>query len=143
MVSSFRYDQSGSTVGQHWERLPMSRTSHTVGSATTATTPHWPLGAVLVVAAVYGVSAAGYLLVLLGEVTRRSPAGLVGALTSGAQLFPLCESNLGPLAFGGMTAVLGMSAAFGLAAASTLAGTAVLAAPHRLFATAFCERGGT
>jgi MFS family permease len=111
--------------------------------AMTAMTPRWPLGAVLVVAAVYGVSAAGYLPVLLGEVAKRSPAGLVGALTSGAQLFPLCGSILGPLAFGGMTAVLGMPAAFGLAAASTLAGTTVLAMPHRLFVTEFRESGRT
>ena len=35
---------------------------------TASMTPHWPLGAILVVAAVYGISAAGYLPVLLGEV---------------------------------------------------------------------------
>jgi MFS family permease len=101
---------------------------------TAAMTPHWPLGAIAVVAATYGVSAAGYFPVLLGEVARRSPPGQVGALTSGAQLFPLCGCILGPLAFGGMAVVLGMPAAFILAAASTLAGTVILAAPHRLFA---------
>ena len=108
---------------------------------TAAMTPHWPLGAIFVVAAIYGVSAAGYLPVLLGEVAKRSPPGQVGALTSGAQLFPLSGSILGPLAFGGMAAVMGMPAAFVLAAASTLAGTALLAAPHRLFADIFRERG--
>src|ERR1700731_5228275 len=102
---------------------------------TAATTPHWRLGAVALVAAMYGISAAGYLPVLLAEVARRSPPGQVGALTSGAQLFPLGGSILGPLAFGATTAVLGMPAAFVMAAASTLAGTAILAAPHRLFAT--------
>jgi MFS family permease len=102
---------------------------------TAAMTPHWPLGAVAFVAALYGVSAAGYLPVLLGEVARRSPPGQVGALTSGAQLFPLGGSIVGPLAFGGMAAILGMPAAFVMAAASTLAGTAILAAPHRFFAT--------
>jgi hypothetical protein len=101
---------------------------------TAALTPHWPLGAIALVAAMYGVSAAGYLPVLLGEVARRAPPGQVGALTSGAQLFPLGGSILGPLAFGGMAAVAGMPAAFVMAAASTLAGTAILAAPHRLFA---------
>jgi len=109
---------------------------------TAAMTPHWPLGAIVVVAAIYGLSAAGYLPVLLGEVAKRSPSGQVGALTSGAQLFPLSGSILGPFAFGGMAAVMGMPAAFVLAAASTLAGTAVLAAPHRLFAGVFRERGG-
>jgi MFS family permease len=105
-------------------------------------TPHWPLGAILVVAAVYGVSAAGYLPVLLGEVAKRSPPGQVGMLTSGAQLFPLVGSIVGPLAFGGMAAFMGMPAAFVLAAMSTLAGTALLVAPHRLFAILFRE-GGT
>ncbi len=109
--------------------------------AAAAMTPHWPLCTIFVVAAVYGVSAAGYLPVLLGEVARRSPPGQVGALTSGAQLFPLSGSILGPLAFGGMAAVMGMPAAFGLAAASTLAGTAILAVPNRLFPDAFRERG--
>jgi MFS family permease len=104
---------------------------------TAAMTPYWPVGALYVVAALYGVSAAGYLPVLLGEVAKRSPAGQVGALTSGAQLFPLSGCILGPLAFGGIAAVMGMPAAFVLAAASTLAGTAILAAPHRLFAERF------
>jgi MFS family permease len=104
-------------------------------------TPHWPLHAIFVVAAIYGVGAAGYLPVLLGEVAKRSPPSQVGALTSGAQLFPLSGCIFGPLAFGGMTAVMGMPAAFILAAASTLAGTTLLAAPHRLRARVFCERG--
>jgi predicted MFS family arabinose efflux permease len=105
--------------------------------ATAAMNPNWPLGAIFVVAAVYGVSAAGYLPVLLGEVAKRSPSGQVGALTSGAQLFPLAGCILGPLAFGAVAAVTGMPAAFVLAAASTLAGTALLASPHRLFAEGF------
>jgi MFS family permease len=107
----------------------------TAAFCTAAMTPRWPLGAVAIVAALYGVSAAGYLPVLLGEVARRSPPGQVGALTGGAQLFPLGGSIVGPLAFGGMAAILGMPAAFVMAAASTLASTAILAAPHRLFAT--------
>jgi MFS family permease len=100
-------------------------------------TPHWPLHAIFVVAAIYGVGAAGYLPVLLGEVAKRSPLSQVGALTSGAQLFPLAGCIFGPLAFGGIAAVTGMPASFLLAAASTLAGTAILAAPHRLFAERF------
>jgi MFS family permease len=109
--------------------------------ATASMTPHWPLGVIFVVAIIYGVSAAGYLPVLLGEVAKRSQPGQVGALTSGAQLFPLSGCILGPLAFGGMAIVMGMPAAFVLAAASTLAGTAALAAPHRLFADFFRDRG--
>lgn len=109
--------------------------------ATAAIMPHWPLVAIYGVAAAYGVGAAGYLPVLLGELAKRSPPGQVGALTSGAQLFPLSGNVLGPLAFGGMAAVAGLRAAFVLAAASTLAGTALLAAPHRLFLDIFRARG--
>jgi MFS family permease len=101
---------------------------------TAAMTPRWPFGVVALVAAMYGVSAAGYLPVLLGEVARRSPPGQVGALTSGALLFPLGGSIFGPLAFGGVAAALGLPTAFVLAAASTFAGTLILAAPHQLFA---------
>jgi MFS family permease len=110
---------------------------------TAAMTPHWPLRAVFVVAAVYGVSAAGYVPVLLGEVAKRSPPDQVGARTSGAQLFPLSGCILGPLAFGGVAAVMGMHAAFALAAASTLAGTVLLAAPHRLSNDLFRKWGRT
>ncbi len=110
---------------------------------TAAMTPYWPLVAIYAVAAIYGVSAAGYLPVLLGEVAKRSPPGQVGALTSAAQLFPLSGCIIGPLAFGGMAAILGLPAAFVLAAASTLAGTAVLAAPHRVLVDVFGERNRT
>lgn len=99
---------------------------------TAAMTPDWPFAAVILVAAAYGISAAGYLPVLLGEIARRSPPGRTGALTSGAQLFPLGGSVLGPLAFGGMAAVLGMPAAFVLAGASTFAGALILAVPHQI-----------
>ncbi len=108
---------------------------------TAAMMPRWPLGAIYGVAAVYGISAAGYLPVLLGEIAKRAPPGQVGALTSAAQLFPLAGCILGPLAFGGISAVMGMPAAFILAAASTLAGTALLAAPHRLFTDRFRHGG--
>lgn len=101
---------------------------------TAAMTPDWPIGVTAIVAAIYGVSAAGYLPVLLGEVARRAPHGQIGALTSGAQLFPLAGCILGPLAFGGMAAILGMPAAFVLAGATTLAGAVILGAPDRLFA---------
>ena len=101
---------------------------------TAAMTPDWPFATVILVAAVYGISAAGYLPVLLGEIARRSPPGRTGALTSGAQLFPLGGSVLGPLAFGAMAAVFGMPAAFVLAGASTFAGALILAVPHQTYA---------
>jgi MFS family permease len=98
---------------------------------TAAITPQWPLGVIIVVAIVYGLSAAGYVPVLLGEIARRSPPGQTGTLTSGAQLFPLGGSIVVPLAFGGAAAMLGMSAAFVLAAASTLLGVLILVLPHQ------------
>jgi MFS family permease len=101
---------------------------------TAAMTPHWPFAAVILVAAIYGLSAAGYLPMLLGEVARRSPPGRTGALTSGAQLFPLAGSILGPLAFGGVAAVLSMPGAFVLAGACTFAGALVLAVPQQTYA---------
>ena len=107
----------------------------TAASFLTATiTPQWSFAAVILVAAMLGVTAAGYLPVLLGEVARRSPPGQVGALTSGAQLFPMSGAIVGPLAFGAIASGLDMSAAFMMAAASTLLGTIVLALPHQLFA---------
>jgi MFS family permease len=99
---------------------------------TAAMTPHWPLGSIVAVAAAYGLGAAGYLPVLLGEVARRAPRGETGALTSGAQLFPLAGSIVGPLAFGGLASLLGMQAGFVLAAACTLAGTVILTVPFPL-----------
>lgn len=101
--------------------------------ATGFMTPHWSFAAIIFVAAIFGVSAGGFLPVLLGEVAKRAPQGQVGALTSAAQLFPLSGCFLGPLVFGGIAAIMGMAAAFVLVAASTLASTALLAVPNRLF----------
>jgi Major Facilitator Superfamily len=152
---AFSVSQAGGMIGQvGWAALadrllPVHAVMAIIGTlmstaalATAVMNPHWPLGAIFVVAALYGVSAAGYLPVLLGEVAKRSPRGQVGALTSGAQLFPLAGCILGPLAFGGTAAVIGMPAAFVLATASTLAGTVLLAAPDRLFAERRFRYGG-
>ncbi len=152
--AAFSISQAAGMIGQvGWATvsdrlLPVRAVMAMIGMLMTAAavcsaviTTHWPFGAIMVVAAVYGVSAAGYLPVLLGEVARRSPPGQIGALTSGAQLFPLSGSVLGPLAFGAVTAAKGMPAAFIAAAVSTLVGTAVLAVPHRPIADIFRERG--
>ena len=110
------------------------------GFCTASMTPNWSFGAIIFVAAIFGVSAAGYLPVLLGEIARRAPPSQVGALTSAAQLFPLSGSILGPLAFGGIAVIMGMDAAFVLAAASTLAGTALLAFTASIFRGVGCTR---
>ena len=107
---------------------------------TVVMTPQWPLSAIMLVAATLGLSAAGFLPVLLGEVARRSPPGQIGALTSGAQLFPLSGSIFVPLAFGGMAFLLGMPAAFVLAGAFTLASTIILVVTVSFFSGSAAAR---
>jgi MFS family permease len=104
---------------------------------TAAMTPEWPLGALGVVAAIYGLTAAGFIPVLLGEVARRAPSGQTGALTSGAQLFPLSGALVGPLAFAGISSVSNMPTAFVAAGVCTLLGTLLLAVPHQMFSGLF------
>jgi hypothetical protein len=104
-------------------------------------TPQWSFASIILVAAMLGLSSAGYLPVLLGEVARRSPPGQAGALTSGALLFPMTGAGAGPLAFGAIASGLDMPAAFMAAAASTLLGTIALALPHQLFTRLSVARG--
>ncbi len=73
---------------------------------------HWPVSGIMLVAAVLGFSAAGFIPVILGEVARHSPPGQVGALTSGANVFVIAGAFFGPLAFGGIGSVLSYRAAF-------------------------------
>jgi MFS family permease len=75
-------------------------------------TPDWPLTAVTAVAALYGLTAAGFIPVVLGEVARRADPGDVGALTSGAQLFLISGVIIGPFAFGGVASAISYSTAF-------------------------------
>jgi MFS family permease len=110
------------------------------GFLTASMAPEWPLGAVAVVAAVYGATAAGFIPVLLGEVARRAPSGQTGALTSGAQLFPLSGAIIGPLVFGGISSASNMPIAFVAAGVCTLLGTLLLAAPHQSFSSVFNSR---
>jgi MFS family permease len=98
-------------------------------------TPKWPVAAVLVIAALYGISAAGFLPVVLAEVARRSPAGQVGVLTSGANLFLISGVLIGPLAFGAISAWLNSAAAFAALGACTLLVTILVASPN------MCRRG--
>ncbi|HXZ00021.1 MAG TPA: MFS transporter [Stellaceae bacterium] len=93
-------------------------------------TPGWPVAGVFAVAALYGVSAAGFIPVVLGEVARRAPPGQAGALTSGAQIFLTPSGLVGPLAFGAVAATFNYADAFVTLAGCTLAGS-IIAATHR------------
>ncbi|WP_375412933.1 MFS transporter [uncultured Bradyrhizobium sp.] len=100
------------------------------GAALTAVfTSNWPVAGIVVVAVVYGVSAAGFIPVVLGEVMRRSPPGQAGALMSGANLFILSGVLVGPLIFGAVLAVASYAAAFVALAAGTLAASILVALP--------------
>ena len=85
-----------------------------------ASLPEWPLVAVVAVAIVFGASAAGFIPVVLGEITRRATADDVGALTSGANLFVLGGIVPGSLAFGAIASVSSYQTAFVAMAACTL-----------------------
>jgi MFS family permease len=80
----------------------------------------------------FGLSAAGFIPVVLAEVARRSPAGEVGALTSGANLFIISGVLVGPLAFGLIGALSGYAAAFAAMGACTLVASIILAGPKAL-----------
>jgi MFS family permease len=82
---------------------------------------------VIGVAALFGISAAGFIPVVLGEVARHSPSGQVGAMTSGANLFVISGALLGPLVFGAVSSGLGYPAAFIALALCTLVGTVAVA----------------
>jgi MFS family permease len=92
--------------------------------ATAGFSVQWPISSIMLVAAVLGFSAAGFIPVILGEVARHAPPGRVGALTSGANIFVIAGAFLGPLAFGAIGSVLSDRAAF-VALATAAAMTAV------------------
>jgi MFS family permease len=81
---------------------------------------------ILAVAMMYGVSAAGFIPVMLGEVARRVPAGQVGALTSGANLFLIAGILTGPLLFGAVVSQAGYPAAFIALAMCTMAASVLV-----------------
>jgi MFS family permease len=103
---------------------------------TAAFAPGWPLLAIMAVAAIYGLTAAGFVPVLLGELIRKAPPGQAGALTSGSQVFLTPAILVGPLLFGFVASVLDYPAAFVTLAACALAGAVVAAtggaAPRRM-----------
>jgi MFS family permease len=122
---AFGVSQAAGIVGQiAWATLSdRVVTAHAVmailgtimGAASVLTaifTPDWPLTAVIAVSALYGLTAAGFIPVVLGEVARRANPGEVGALTSGAQLFLISGVIVGPFAFGGVASAISYPTAF-------------------------------
>lgn len=108
----------------------------TIAAVLTATfTPNWPVAGIVAVAMLYGVSAAGFIPVVLGEVARRSGPGEVGALTAGANTFLIVSMFVGPLVFGAVASGFGYSAAFVVFAVFALAGAGI-ALPRALFRNA-------
>ena len=91
------------------------------------TTHDWPLIGILFTAALFGVSAAGFIPVVLAEVARKAPNGQIGALTSGVNVFLFAGAAIGPLLFGGLAAYVSYSLAFvALAAFTFFAGLGAL-----------------
>jgi MFS family permease len=91
-------------------------------------THDWPMVAIIAVIIAVGFFAPGSSPVMLGEVTRRSPPGEVGAMVSGSNLFLNFGAVLGPLLFGGIGAVFGYSGGF-VALAICTAVAAIVVAP--------------
>jgi MFS family permease len=88
---------------------------------TAAIEPGWPLAAIIAIAMLYGVSAAGYVPVVLAHMARQAPPARVGAFTSAANLFLLGGFLVGPLLFGGVLSQLGYAPAFVVLAGCTFA----------------------
>jgi MFS family permease len=82
---------------------------------------------ILAVAMIYGVSAAGFIPVILGEVARRAPRDRVGDLTSGANLFLIAGVLTGPLLFGAVASRAGYPSAFIVLATCTVAASILVA----------------
>ncbi len=83
--------------------------------------PDWPVWALLLVAAVGGISASGWNGVQVAEVARRSPPGLVAETAAGSVIMVYASNMLAPAAFAAFVAVTGrFDVAFMLSAAVAL-----------------------
>lgn len=80
------------------------------GIATSLFSLAWPVAAVVVVCACFGGTAIGWNGVYLAEVARLAPAGKVGLITAGTQLFTFGGALLGPPAFGAIVGFTGVYA---------------------------------
>jgi len=97
-----------------------------IAAALTATfTPAWPLTGILAVATLFGLTAAGFIPVVLGEVARRSPLAEIGAMTAGANIFLIASMLVAPLAFGAIASSLNYAAGFIALSGCALSGSIV------------------
>lgn len=104
----------------------------TIAAALTAAfTPNWPLAGIIAVAMLFGITAAGFIPVVLGEVARRSPPSEIGAMTAGANIFLIVSMLVAPLLFGAIASTLNYSAAFVALAACALTGSVIAIATVR------------
>jgi MFS family permease len=92
---------------------------------TASFTPSWPVSAIIAVSMLLGITAAGFIPVVLGEVARRSPPAQIGALTAGANVFLIVSMLVAPLVFGAIASTLSYGAAFVVLAAFALAGSII------------------
>ena len=70
-------------------------------------TADWPLGAMLALAAVAGISVSGWNGVQIAEVAKRAPPGLVGETAAGAVVLIYASNMLGPVSFAAFVALTG------------------------------------
>ena len=69
--------------------------------------PDWPVWALVLVAAVGGISVSGWNGIQIAEVARRSPPGLIGETAAGSVILVYASNMLGPVAFAGFVALTG------------------------------------
>jgi MFS family permease len=87
----------------------------------------WPIYGIAAAAAVYGLSAGGFVPVVLAEVARKASPEQVGVLTSGANLFLLAGGAIGPLVLGLIASMASFALGFFALALLTLLATVMLA----------------
>jgi predicted MFS family arabinose efflux permease len=95
------------------------------------------ISAIIVVSITYGFSAAGFVPVVLGEISRRTASPEIGAMTAGANLFLLGGVIVGPIIFGMVASNKSYSSAFAtMAAISLLVSIVSIVVGHRTTAGA-------
>lgn len=104
------------------------------GVAMAATTPAWPIAAVIALAAVFGGTAIGWNGVQLSEVARLAPAGSAGKVTGAAGFVTFAGVVVGPSSFALIATLTGSyRAGFAAFAALSVAGAfALLRSPERI-----------
>jgi MFS family permease len=86
----------------------------------------WPWPFLLLLAALFGVTASGWNGVFLAEVARLAPEGRVAEATGAVLVFGFLGLVLGPLLVAGTAGIIGIGAAYGILGAATLLGTLAL-----------------